>query len=116
MQPEVWDEIMGLGFPGLLERARTIRRQNEESSPLTAKQKAYYDSIEITLSAILRLLHRFAECAKAQPGEKTGKTAAGCSDAEAREIRVTGWNVLWNDIPKKRQDPHLLRAGTVTGN
>ncbi len=71
-----WDAIMGLGFPGLLKRARTIRRQNEEISALTAKQKAYYDSIEIALSAVLRLLRRFAEYAKAQQGEKTAKIAA----------------------------------------
>lgn len=78
-----WDSIMQLGFPGMLERARSIRRQNEERAELTLQQKAYCDSIEITLSAILRLLHRFSDHAKTMTGEKIPAIAECLSDLEA---------------------------------
>ena len=32
------------------------------------------------------------------------------------QIRVSGWNVLWNDIPRVQQDSYIRRAETVTGN
>lgn len=32
------------------------------------------------------------------------------------QIRVSGWNVLWNDIPRVQQDSYIKRAETITGN
>ena len=30
------------------------------------------------------------------------------------QVRVCGWNVLWNDLTRKEQDAYILRAETVT--
>lgn len=74
-----WDAIMTLGFPGLRERARTYRRENEAKAPLTEEQKAFYDALDQTFSAILRLLARLRDHALTKTGEKIPKIAA-CLD------------------------------------
>jgi len=32
---------------------------------------------------------------------------------ENLQVRVAGWNIRWNDIPKKEQDEYILRAESV---
>ena len=32
---------------------------------------------------------------------------------ENLQVRVAGWNVRWNDIPKKEQDAFILRQETI---
>ncbi len=54
-----WDAVLALGFPGLRERARAYRRAKEGEHPLSPAEEAFYQSIEITYSAILELLDRF---------------------------------------------------------
>lgn len=61
-----WDAIMRYGFPGLLERARARR---SEFAELNAQQAAYFDSIEITYEALLRLMRRLAASARRRAGE-----------------------------------------------
>ncbi len=34
---------------------------------------------------------------------------------ENLQVRVAGWNVRWNDIPKKEQDEYILRAESMSG-
>ena len=29
------------------------------------------------------------------------------------QVRVCGWNVLWNQLDKKEQDAYILRAGNI---
>ncbi len=53
-----WEALMNLGFPGILERARTWRRHHETKGALTDEQKAYFDGIEIEYSATIRFLDR----------------------------------------------------------
>lgn len=70
-----WDSLLRLGFPGLLERARSYRRTREERGELTAQQAAFFDAVEIELSAILRLLERLRAYATEHPSEKGTQVA-----------------------------------------
>ncbi|MBQ6823758.1 MAG: hypothetical protein IJP27_03820 [Clostridia bacterium] len=51
-----WEDLFALGIEGLLNRAREYRRR---LAPLSAQQEAYFDGIEISYSAILRLFARY---------------------------------------------------------
>ena len=51
-----WEDIFGLGLSGLLERVKSYRQKH---SPLTKKQAAYFDGIEISYKALIDLLHRY---------------------------------------------------------
>lgn len=54
-----WEAILPLGFPGILERARTYRKKHESQGTLTPRAEAYFDGIEITYRAVLETLDRF---------------------------------------------------------
>lgn len=62
-----WHALYKLGFPGIIDRARKYR---DERAGLTDKESAYFDSIEITYSAILRLISRLRDYAKSCDFEK----------------------------------------------
>ncbi len=32
------------------------------------------------------------------------------------QVRVCGWNVLWNNLSKKEQDSYIMRAENIKGN
>ena len=66
-----WDSLLSLGFSGIIDRAKEYRKKNEAKAPLTEKQKAYYDSKIIEYTAVIRLLDRFIDYAKAHPTEKS---------------------------------------------
>lgn len=66
-----WKSLMELGFVGLRDRARDYRKKNEAKGELTEKQKAFYDSIEIEYNAILHLINRYIDYAKAHRNAKT---------------------------------------------
>ena len=34
---------------------------------------------------------------------------------ENLQVRVAGWNVRWNDIPRREQDEYIRRIETVGG-
>ena len=34
---------------------------------------------------------------------------------ENLQVRVAGWNIRWNDIPRKEQDEYIRRIETVGG-
>ncbi|MBQ9773703.1 MAG: hypothetical protein IJW30_03475 [Clostridia bacterium] len=70
-----WDALMSLGFSGILERARGYRRRREASEGLDARQRAYFDGIEIEYRAILRLIDRLHGYALTQTHEKAPKIA-----------------------------------------
>ena len=53
-----WEDIFSLGLSGLLERARNYRKKH---SPLSAEQAAYFDGIEISYTALIGLLRRYAQ-------------------------------------------------------
>ncbi len=66
-----WQDILALGFTGMLER---VRFYHENSGDLTAKQDAFFTSIEIEYEAILRLIDRMIEYAENHKNEKTPLT------------------------------------------
>ena len=52
-----WEDIFALGLSGLRERARGYKQKHE---PLTPAQAAYFEGIEISYTAVIRLLERYA--------------------------------------------------------
>lgn len=70
-----WDALYKLGFPGIAKRAAEYREKyfNE----LTPKQAAYFESIEIEYSAIIRLLKRMYAYALTKTHPKAA-TVAQC--------------------------------------
>ena len=65
-----WNDILRLGFPGLLARAEQAKRQKQEEGLLTRQAEAFYDSVILSYQAILRCVSRIAVAA----------AAAGCPE------------------------------------
>lgn len=65
-----WDAVMSLGFYGLLERVKEVRRKNESIAPLSKEQTAYYNSLTIVLDAIVKFIKRLKDYALTKSGEK----------------------------------------------
>ena len=63
-----WQDILSLGFSGMLERVRSYHKNSGE---LTKKQDAFFTSIEIEYEAILRLIDRIFRYANEHKNEKT---------------------------------------------
>lgn len=61
-----WDSIIGLGFGGILERARHYHQKHRDDGTLTADMEDYYVSVETVYEAIIRFMKRFAVCAKSR--------------------------------------------------
>ncbi len=59
-----WDSVIGLGFTGMLQRARDYHDQKVKSGSLTSKQADYYNAVFITYEAIIRFCKRLLSCAK----------------------------------------------------
>lgn len=89
-----WNAVLGLGFPGLRQRAREAclkhgqrksvgnsasydsRDSNKESEDgLTIRQAAFFDAIDIEYTAILNFLSRTAEYARTKENEKCNQIA-----------------------------------------
>ncbi len=51
-----WEDIFSLGISGMRERARKYRKGHE---PLSDEKRAYFDGIEISFTALIRLLERY---------------------------------------------------------
>ena len=76
-----WDALFSLGFPGIRERARQYRKERENAGSMTPEAEAYFDSIEVTYSAILEMLERFREHAqKKADGNPRILAIAACLD------------------------------------
>ncbi len=65
-----WDVLFKFGFSGLLQRAKEYRVLHERNGTLTADAIGYFDGIEITYRAILRMLERFRNLALANMGNQ----------------------------------------------
>lgn len=63
-----WDYILPLGFPGML---ANVRKAKEAFGALTEAQRAFYESMETELEAVLALLDRFIRFAEEHPHEKS---------------------------------------------
>ena len=67
-----WHSLFALGFRGILERAELYRKNH---GVLTPVQEAYFDSINIEYTAILRFLNRLYEYALTRTHDKAKKIA-----------------------------------------
>ena len=71
-----WQDILSLGFPGLLKRLQTCRDAHRAAGTLTEERSAFYDASIMAYEAVLRYLRRLAgECRKAAAAE-TEESAA----------------------------------------
>lgn len=59
-----WDSVVGLGFKGILERARKNRALYESNGTLTKEKEDFYNGIEIAYSAVIRMYERVVVCAE----------------------------------------------------
>lgn len=59
-----WDDILELGFPGMLKRAELFRSLHKTRGTLTPETEAFFDGIRITLEASLRLIARLRDHAR----------------------------------------------------
>lgn len=66
-----WDAAFALGFPRLLERTREYRARRAAAGQTTAESYAYFDGIEITHGAILRMLTRIRDYAQRRGGPRS---------------------------------------------
>ncbi|MBN2642770.1 MAG: hypothetical protein JXR78_14045 [Victivallales bacterium] len=90
-----WDVILALGFPGLRERARRHRSKHEASGELSYEGKAYFDGIEITYTAILKMLERFRTYALEHEQSNERVTAvAKCLDTLINGAPANTYEVL----------------------
>ena len=65
-----WDDLMHLGFGGLLERVKKYHELHREDGSLTEEMDAFFNGIEISYEAILRLLDRLYRYALTKTHEK----------------------------------------------
>lgn len=71
-----WDEIIRLGFPGLLKNAMDWREKHRENGTLDEKKDAYFEGIRVTYEAILRMLERLIDRAKMHRHDRCDFVAA----------------------------------------
>ena len=71
-----WDIVLEKGFPGLLKNAMEWREKHRADGTLNAKMDAYFEGIRISYEAILMMLARFIERAKAHHNERCDFVAA----------------------------------------
>jgi len=69
-----WEMIMQLGIPGILKNIQEHRKLHEKEE-LTNEQKAFFESMELEYSAILRLINRLCIYAKKQEHKKASLVA-----------------------------------------
>lgn len=76
-----WEDIMSLGIPGILKRVLEYKKsyeenfcgeinQNKQFDELFKERMAFWESMELEYSAVLRIINRFADYAKNQKHEK----------------------------------------------
>jgi len=90
-----WDAVFTLGFPGLRERARQYRKEREQRGELTSAAQAYFDGIEITYTAILKMLERFRDYAREHAaGNQRLRAEADCLDTLLHGTPTNTYEVL----------------------
>jgi formate C-acetyltransferase len=56
-----WNDVLSLGFPGLLRRIQDTRRKKEAEGPLREKNRVFYEASETVYAAALRYVDRLAK-------------------------------------------------------
>lgn len=54
-----WSDILNYGIKGLLKRVKEYKSELNNKSELSRQQLAYFEGIEITYNAVLKLFHRY---------------------------------------------------------
>ncbi len=68
----VWDDMLVLGFAGILERSERIRR----SKPRTEEEEDFFEGIRITYEAVLAFVDRLQDQAVAEGSHKMAESLA----------------------------------------
>lgn len=74
-----WISVLELGIPGLLDRSEQMRKLREETQGLTQEQWAYFESIKIEYTSILKFFLRVRDHALTKDSPKCKKIAR-CMD------------------------------------
>ena len=72
-----WDSLLKLGFPGIRQRARDWRAHHEAQRPLTQREQAFFDGIELEYSAIIAFMDRLYRYALTRQHDRA-ETYAKC--------------------------------------
>lgn len=92
-----WEDIFALGLNGLRERAREYKQR---FVPLTSEQEAYFEGIEISYTAVINLLKRYAQALKDynEPKmvamRKAIEHLIDCPPSNIYEAMLLGW-IYW---------------------
>jgi len=73
MVPDYKDRVFPLGFTGLLEEVRGYREMLSGSDPEFDEKKDFYDAAEITVTAVIAWIRRYAELSKSKAAAAEGK-------------------------------------------
>lgn len=70
-----WDAVLRLGFAGLRDRAVKYKAMHQKNGTLDEEKRAVFDGIAITYGAVLDILERFYQLAKARNTDRTNMVA-----------------------------------------
>lgn len=87
-----WDDILKLGFHGLLERAQKYREKRALENKNTPESEIYFESVGITYNAILKTLLRFAcyaEKRAEQEQDLSSRGGGGKADGNKSSSRIS---------------------------
>ncbi len=59
-----WDNVLKLGFPGMLDRINEAKEKKQKDGSLTDEEAVFYTSTATVLKAIIRLISRYAKAAR----------------------------------------------------
>ena len=68
-----WDDLLSLGFKGIIDRAEKYRNEHRQNGTLTDDMNCFFDGIVIEYNAILNLLDRYIDYGKKNPNSKSEK-------------------------------------------
>ncbi len=68
-----WDDLLSLGFKGIIDRAEKYRNMHKENGTLTDQTNCFFEGIVIEYNAILNLLDRYIEYGNKNPNSKSEK-------------------------------------------
>lgn len=81
-----WNDLLALGFPGLLKRVRDERAAHLKNGTLSREQAVFYESCDVVYCAVLRYIHRLAAACR--------RAALSASAANAQRLNFCA-EALW---------------------
>ncbi len=111
-----WEDVFSLGLGGILGRVEKYRASFAEKGELTREREAYFDGMEITYRAILKLFSRYAEKLSGYGTEEAGMMRKALLALENRppenmyEALMLSWQFWFLE-----ENIDLVRARTIGG-